>query len=190
MVSEAVSRANRETGQGCLYFPNFLPKREHFERSIQVCKNAGVRGLLVCPHLLGLDAVRYLREHESFILMLHPAFSGGLFTSATHGMRPSLVLGKLHRLLGGDASIYPNVGGRFIFDEATCLRINQELRRAYPKVKPAFPVPAGGLSAQTLPAARDAYGRDVIFLIGGGLMGLDSNLTKAVFKLKGYLEAQ
>ncbi len=36
-------------------------------------------------------------------------------------------------------------------------------------IKPIFPTPGGGMGLARVPEMRELYGRDVIFLIGGGL---------------------
>src|SRR5207244_6763248 len=80
-----------------------------------------------------------------------------------------VLLGDLFRVAGSDAVIYPNVGGRFTFSEATCAAINARLRGPLGPVPPSFPVPAGGIDAARVPHWIERYGADTIFLIGGGL---------------------
>jgi len=36
-------------------------------------------------------------------------------------------------------------------------------------VKPIFPTPGGSMNLARVPEVRELYGRDVIFLVGGGL---------------------
>lgn len=37
------------------------------------------------------------------------------------------------------------------------------------RLKPIFPCPGGDMSLQSIPGMLDVYGRDVIYLVGGGL---------------------
>ncbi|PIE90237.1 MAG: ribulose 1,5-bisphosphate carboxylase large subunit [Acidobacteria bacterium] len=178
-VSEAVNKANAETGGNCMYMPNFAPSLENFDHHLDILKRNEIKGILVSPFLIGLDQFRYLATHESFILMAHPTFSGGYLMHENHGMRPGFLLGKLFRYLGADASIYCNIGGRFSFDLATCKDINTELWSVHPRIKSAFPVPAGGMTMSNLGQMKKVYGKDLIFLVGGALLQSE-DLTKGV----------
>ena len=169
-VADAIGSANQKSGGKTLYFPHFAPPLEYLNKAIEFCVKLEINGILVCPFLLGLDSLRFLAQHSPFALMAHPAMSGAFFAHRRHGMRPGFLLGKFFRYLGADASIYPNVGGRFLFDSSVCHDINDELRRPHPGIAPAFPVPAGGMSLDQIPQVRRSYGDDVIFLIGGHLL--------------------
>ena len=79
------------------------------------------------------------------------------------------LLGQVFRILGSDGVIYPNVGGRFPFDESTCKAVNDRLRAPLGRMRPAFPVPGGGIDVRRVPHWIARYGADIIFLIGGGL---------------------
>src|SRR3989442_11321806 len=99
--------------------------------------------------------------------MAHPSLAGAFF-HADHGIAPEVLLGDIFRVAGSDAVIYPNVGGRFTFSEATCASINDRLRRPLGEVRPAFPVPAGGLD-RAPPAPRPAGPRaPPLFRLRGG----------------------
>jgi len=172
-VSEAVQKANSETGGNCMYMPNFGPPIEDYEYHLDVLKKNKIKGILVSPFLVGLDRLRFLAEHEDFVIMAHPSFSGGYQMHATHGFRSGFLLGKLFRLLGADASIYCNIGGRFSFDLATCRDINEELRSTHARIRTAFPVPAGGMTLSNIGQMKQFYGKDLIFLVGGALLQSD-----------------
>jgi len=178
-VAEAVEKANAETGGRCMYLPNFGPSREQYESHLGLIKSLGLQGVLVSPFLVGLDSFRHLAQHEDLVLMAHPAFSGSMILHDSHGLDPGLLLGKLFRMLGADASIYCNIGGRFPFELQTCKDINHQLRQAHPRIKPAFPVPAGGMSLSNIPQMKQFYGNDLIFLIGGAVLKCE-DLTEAV----------
>lgn len=179
-VSRAVREGNVRSGKACLYFPNFAPPLERLNEAIEICQEAGVPGLLVSPHLVGMDMVRYLRENTEFMLMLHPAWTGGHLTNASGGVRPAMLLGRLFRALGGDGIIFPNFGGRFGFDRTTCLDLIDALRTDAAHCPSACPIPAGGLSLALVPELLELYGENVMFLIGSGLYRVDSDLKRAV----------
>lgn len=189
-VAAAVEAANRVTGRTCLYFPHFAPPLEHLTNAVERCVEAGIKGVLVSPFLLGLDVLRFLAAKSPFALMAHPALSGAMFSSRRHGMRAAFLLGKLFRYLGADASIYPNTGGRFCLNSDVCQEINDALRRPHPTIAPAFPVPAGGMALEQLPELRREYGDEVIFLVGGHMLQSDRNLTRAAEKFRAFARGE
>lgn len=179
-VSKALKQARRDSGNRCLYFPNFAPTLEALGQALDVCRETEVPGLLVSPYLVGLDMVRYLRDHSGMMLMLHPAWTGGLFHRDCQGVYPPVLLGKLYRALGGDCSIYPSTGGRFGFSRQTCTDLNHALRDPWGTFLPSFPVPAGGMSLPQIPGVLEAHGQDLILLIGSGLYRVNRDLRQAV----------
>src|SRR5262249_542001 len=127
----------------------------------------GIRGILVAPFLLGLDVVRSIAEKRRLAIMAHPTVSGAYFHTPLHGIDPGILLGKLFRLIGAAASIFPNAGGGFTFPPADCESISEQLRVPLGNLKPAFPAAAGGMQFDNLPLMAEQYGPDAIFLIGG-----------------------
>lgn len=179
LIQAAVARANRETGSNCLYFPSFTAPMDRISQIRRCSEKFGIQGVLVCPMLMGMDSLRYLRHETNLVLMAHPALTGGFFSHPHQGIAPGFLLGTWFRQLGADASIYPNVGGRFLFDLETCHAINRGCKESLPGIRPAFPVPAGGMSLQQIPQMRRLYGDDLIILIGSGLFREDPDLTTA-----------
>ena len=175
---DAVQRGNRETGGNSVYFPNLASHRTEFDEDIRLLNSLGIAGVLVSPLLIGLDAVTYLATTGGLAVLSHPALSGAFF-HPDHGITPDLLLGKLFRVIGSDGVIYPNVGGRFVLTESTCSAINANLRAPLGEVRPAFPVPAGGIDVARVPYWVDQYGPDTIFLIGGSLYRQPDLVTAA-----------
>jgi ribulose-bisphosphate carboxylase large chain len=169
--AEAVERANRETGQHSLYLPNVTAPVLEVERRSHVAKQAGAGGLLVCPGLAGLDAMRVLADDDTLALPIlsHPAFQGSFCVSPDAGLSHGVLFGQLNRLAGADATIFPNWGGRFSFTQDECRDLVAGATRPLSGLKPIFPVPAGGMRLDRVVEMCDFYGRDCILLIGGDL---------------------
>ncbi len=71
--------------------------------------------VLVAPMLVGLPAFRDLvDEFPEFVYLAHPSFGGAA------RIAPALLFGKIFRLLGADAPIFVNYGGRFAYPPAEC----------------------------------------------------------------------
>jgi len=178
--AEAVARANRETGGRSMYVPNVTAGFDEIGARARFAKTHGAGGLLVAPGLTGLDAMRWLTDDDGLALpiLAHPAFQGTYVLDPSSGMSHHLLFGQLPRLAGADATIYPNFGGRFGFTKDECLGIVRGTETAMGPLRPIFPTPGGGMSLDRVPEMLDAYGRDVILLIGGGLMTPGSDLIE------------
>ena len=176
----AVARANRETGGRSIYVPNVTAPFDEILSRARHAKESGAGGLLVAPGLTGLDAMRCLADDENLALpiMAHPSFQGTYVLHPSSGMSHQLLFGQLPRLAGADATIYPSFGGRFGFTKNECLSIVQGTEMDMGPLKPIFPTPGGGMSLDRVPEMLDTYGRDVILLIGGGLMTPSSDLIE------------
>lgn len=168
---DAVQRANRQTGRGCVYVPNVTGPADQVVERARFARDAGAGGLLVAPGLVGWDVLRVLAEDDGLALplMCHPAFLGGFVASPVSGVSHFALFGQLVRLVGADATIFPNFGGRFSFSRAECGAIVAGCAAPMGHVRPIFPTPGGGMSLARVGEMRALYGDEVIFLIGGGL---------------------
>ncbi|MCS7082205.1 MAG: RuBisCO large subunit C-terminal-like domain-containing protein [Bacteroidota bacterium] len=161
---EAVEEAARRTGRRSQYAPNLIGRPEELEAQLGLARSLGVQVVLIAPMLVGLPVFESLvRRFPDMVFLAHPALGGAA------RIAPEALLGRLFRLLGADAVIFPHAGGRFAYDEATCTRIAERLRGPWPPLRPAFPVPAGGLHWERLEAALRFYGRHAILLMGSAL---------------------
>ncbi len=172
--AEAVQRANGETGRHCLYLPNLTAPAHLVQARARAASAAGAGGALFCPGLAGLDAMRMLADDGGLDLPIlsHPAFVGGLAVSPTAGLSHAVLYGRLNRLAGADAAIFPHLGGRFAFTEDDCREVRNGCIDAMGRLAPIFPVPAGGMTLARVRELCDFYGRDVMLLVGGDLHAL------------------
>jgi ribulose-bisphosphate carboxylase large chain len=89
---------------------------------------------------------------------------------------PPLLLGKLFRLFGADATIFPNAGGRFGYTPDICDGIVVAAREPWHSLAAMLPVPAGGMSVERVPEMRARFGDDTMLLIGGSLLAAGEHL--------------
>jgi ribulose-bisphosphate carboxylase large chain len=178
--ARAVARANRKTGFRSVYAPNVTaPYREVLERARQA-RARGAGALLLCPGLVGLDAMRAVAADArvGLPILSHPAWQGSYVLHPAQGVSHYALFGQIARLAGADASIYPNYGGRFAFSREECASIAEGCRAPMGKIRPILPCPGGGMSLDRIPELRHFYGREVIFLVGGGLLAHGPDLTE------------
>lgn len=183
--SAAVARANQESGFQCLYFPYIAAPFEQLEAYFSWVKQLGIRGVLLCPMIMGLDAVRALTQRYDLILMAHPAFSGGFAGMSANSMQPHLLYGTLYRLAGVDISIFVHPNTRFPTKREDSLAIAQRAREPLANLRGMFPCPAGGLQRSQLSSVFDDYGVDTVLLVGGSLLTAHTSLREAT---KNYLQ--
>lgn len=169
--AEAVAKANAEMGRAAIYMPHISAPADKLVDRALFAKQAGAGGLLVCPGLIGMDAMRLLADDDRIDLpiMSHPAFQGSFVVSPDSGLSHYALYGEMMRLAGADATVYPNYGGRFSFSRSECRAIVAGCTAQMDHIKPIFPTPGGGMGLDRIADMHQVYGTDVIYLIGGGL---------------------
>jgi len=169
--AEAVARANRETGMQCLYMPNVTAPADRVLANARLAKQVGAGAALLAPGITGLDTLRLLADDDAIALplMAHPALQGSFVVNADSGISHYALFGQLARLAGADASVFPNVGGRFSFSRAECAAIVAGTQAPMGHLKTIFPTPGGGMNLARVDDMLELYGKEVIFLVGGGL---------------------
>jgi ribulose-bisphosphate carboxylase large chain len=171
-VQNAIYEANRETGGNTIYAPTFSGGGLSLREQTRVANDHGVKMALVAPMLVGLPAFVEMQVDLHVPVMAHPAFAGGA------RIAPPTLLGKLFRLFGADATIFPNHGGRFAYSRETCLQITRAARAPWHGLRGAMPVPAGGMTMQRVDEMVADYGPDTMLLIGGGLLSARDRLLE------------
>lgn len=158
-------------GTVTLYAPSLFGTCTQMLRQIELARARGVRIALIAPMVCGVATLNGLRrEHPDFAFIAHPSLAGA------SRIAPAALLGRLFRLFGADAVIFPNHGGRFTYAREVCLAIAQAGRAAWRGLKPALPVPAGGMSVERVPELKREFGDDCMLLIGGSLLAAREKL--------------
>jgi ribulose-bisphosphate carboxylase large chain len=175
--SQAVERANAQSGRRCVYFPHLSARLSDLPKYLDFVRDLGLQGILVCPMIVGMETMRACARDQGLIVMAHPSMTGGYTEARNHGITRETLLGKLFRLAGADISIFPNFGGRFSFTRAQCLGISERLLEPLGNVTPAFPCPAGGMQYSDLAGMSKDYGEDAVFLVGASLLQHSENVV-------------
>jgi ribulose-bisphosphate carboxylase large chain len=166
----SVQRQSRATR----YVPSLSGDLDTMRAQIAMAKDAGVDTVMVAPMIAGLaNFHRLVRENPTVAFAAHPTMAGAARIS------PPLLLGKLFRTLGADAVIFPNYGGRFGYSPDTCRALAHAALDRREGLRPAVPVPAGGMTTDRVVEMLDFYGADVMLLIGGALLEAREHLREA-----------
>ncbi|WP_018900948.1 RuBisCO large subunit C-terminal-like domain-containing protein [Rhizobium sp. 2MFCol3.1] len=168
----AVAEANAKTGFQCAYVPNITGLASQIVDRAFMAKEVGAGAVMLAPSLVGFDVSRGLAVDPDFGLPIvsHPTFSGANVITPTTGFSHRFFFGTLQRLMGVDAVVFPNFGGRFGFSRDECLSILKGCTEDLGDLKPIFPAPGGGMTFERVPDMQRAYGEHVIYLIGGALL--------------------
>jgi ribulose-bisphosphate carboxylase large chain len=162
-IAEAVARARQGGRTG--YLPSLNGHLDQMRRQVEIARAAGLDAVLIAPMIAGLATFHALvRENPDIAFMAHPAMAGAA------RIAPPLLLGKLFRLLGADATVFPNHGGRFGYSPQTCRDLASAALGPFGALKDTVPVPAGGMTPDRVAEMLRFYGNDVMLLIGGGLL--------------------
>jgi ribulose-bisphosphate carboxylase large chain len=169
----AVEAVHQETGHRTLYVPNLIGTPERVRDQLRFARSAGAPAVMLSPMLLGLPSLAELATHAQLPILTHPALAGVLRAAE------AALLGTLFRWYGADAVIFPHAGGRFSYSLETCGGIARALRTPHVQLKPALPVPAGGIHLDRVAELVAFYGMDCMLLIGGSLYEAGDRLAEA-----------
>ena len=172
-VQAAVNRANRETGGSTVYAPSLYGSPSKLIESCRIVREEGVGAAMLIPMIIGLPTFHEIAGgHLQVPVLAHPGFGGA------QRIAPPLLFGKLFRLLGADAIIFVNHHGRFAWPREVCETVGETMRAPLGALKPALPVPAGGMTLDRVDDMKASYGEDAMFLIGGGLLTAGDQLLE------------
>jgi ribulose-bisphosphate carboxylase large chain len=170
----AAALAPSGSGRGATrYVPSLSGDLDAMRAQIALAAQAGVDAVMVAPMIAGLANFHTLvKEHPGIAFMAHPSLAG------SSRVAPALLFGKLFRLLGAGAVVFPNYGGRFGYSRATCAQIAHAALAEGDGLRPSLPVPAGGMTRERVAELLAFYGADAMLLIGGGLLSAGEALVE------------
>jgi ribulose-bisphosphate carboxylase large chain len=172
-IATALRAAEQARGRTTRYVPNLSGDLDGMRRQVAVARQAGIDTVMIAPMIMGFSNFqRLVRENPAIAFMAHPTMSGAA------RIAPPLLIGKLFRLLGADAVIFPNHGGRFGYSPETCRALARAALQDWEGLQPSVPVPAGGMTPERVAEMLDFYGADIMLLIGGGLLAARERLTE------------
>jgi len=183
-IAAALRGVAQPGGHAARYVPSLSGDLDAMRRQIEVARGAGIDAVMAAPVIAGLaNFHRLVREHPDLAFFAHPTMAGA-------AIAPPLMFGKLFRMLGADAVIFPNHGGRFGYTAETCRRLASTALREWHGLRPCVPVPAGGMTRDRVTEMLDFYGVDIMLLIGGALLEAGAQLVEAtaafVAEVHGY----
>jgi len=184
-VASAVREANVARGGRTLYAPHLTGSLDDLRRQLAVARAAGAEAVMLMPMIVGLSNFHAIaKEADGLVVLAHPALAGAARIASP------LLLGKLFRLFGADATIFPHAGGRFADSQESCLALADAARGAWGDLTPCLPVPAGGIGIDRIGELLQFYGPDTMLLIGGSLLAAREQLTQQATRFVAQVAAQ
>ena len=182
-IAPAVQAIADASGRPAKYVPSLSGDLDCMRRQLAAAEDAGLDTVMIAPMIAGLsNCHRLVREHPNFAYLAHPALAGA------SRIAPPFLIGKLFRLLGADAVIFPNHGGRFGYTPETCRQLAAAARAPWAGLRPSTPTPAGGMGLDRVPEMLDFYGPDTMLLIGGALLSRRERLVDATAEFVAAVE--
>ncbi|MGZ8993841.1 MAG: RuBisCO large subunit C-terminal-like domain-containing protein, partial [Burkholderiaceae bacterium] len=168
---QAVNKSNASRDGHTLYAPSLYGHCDEMRAQTELARREGVRIVLIAPMVCGVATLVALkREFADMMFIAHPSLGGVRIA-------PEALFGKLFRLFGADAVIFPNHGGRFSYPREVCRAIATHNTQLWHDMKPAMPTPAGGMSVERAAEMVGEYGRDSMLLVGGALLSAREHLA-------------
>lgn len=132
-----VARGARSSGHPTRYIPSLTGNLDELRAQARLARDEGLDCVMVAPMIAGFPSVQAMvREFPGMAFFAHPSL-GGL------RVQPDLLVGKLFRLIGADAVIFPSHGGRFGYSAAMCRSLANNARSCDTSPHDAAPPLAG-----------------------------------------------
>lgn len=161
-------------GSNAHYVPSITGDLDAMRMQIAAARDVGIDTVMVAPMVSGVSNFhRLVADNPDVAFLTHPSLAGAA------RIAPPFHFGGLFRMLGADAVVFPNHGGRFGYSPETCRAIQARSLDKRAGLRPCVPVPAGGMSRERVPEMLEFYGTDIMLLIGGGLLEARERLTEA-----------
>ncbi len=173
---DAVNRAN-DAGGHCLYLPHAYGAGPALHRRLEYLAKSNVRGVVMCPHILGLETAKSAAREYGLIYLAHPLLAGSFTQPAGHGIDAAVLLGLFTRLGGADIGLFPGPGGRLSMTAEAADGTQRALTRRLAGLHASLPASGGGKSREHIAAMIDRYGRDFALVAGSALQRDRGNLT-------------
>jgi 2,3-diketo-5-methylthiopentyl-1-phosphate enolase len=187
----AATEVHEQTGHRTLSFVNVTERPDRMLEQARRAVEAGASGLMVDCVAVGVSAVEMLAEDPALDVPIlgHLAFSGAIYAAPTSGVSSHLVLGKLPRLAGVDVMVYPAPYGSLTLLRSKYLRIARTLTGELHRIRPALPVPGGGLHAGMVPRLMADLGTDFAIGAGGAVHGHPHGATAGARAIRQAIDA-
>ncbi len=170
-VTEALRRAEDETGRKVIYAPHITTAPEHLLDNAHIALENGANALMVNFFAAGFNSLQTLREQIAPHVPIY-AHCGGkeAFGRAPgQGVDP-VAVARFVRLLGGDYFRVSTLDGYLVGGRREeVLALTEVMCQPMDGLKPMLPAVSGGLNPRNLGTNLGVFGVDAFMLAGTGV---------------------
>ncbi|MEE8469854.1 MAG: RuBisCO large subunit C-terminal-like domain-containing protein [Dehalococcoidia bacterium] len=168
---EIEKQVYEETGEHTLYTANITDKVPKVFENAKRAVELGCNALMINYLAVGLPVLQALAEDPALNvpILAHMDIAGAMYMSPYHGMSSHIVLGKLPRLAGADVVVIPAPYGKAPVITDKFQNVAKNLTFPLYQLRPAFPMPSGGITPSMVPAVMRDVGTDIVIGSGGGI---------------------
>ncbi len=169
----AAERVYQETGHRALVCINITDRPDRTLENGRRAVEAGADVVMVNAVSSGLGMVQAVASAPAINvpILTHYAGASSLTEGAASGMSSPLLLGKLMRLCGSDATSFNSPYSAYPLLRENYLRAAQLMRLPCYDIRPSLPVPGGGIHPATAVQVIRDLGNDVLLAVGGAIQG-------------------
>lgn len=162
--AEVAADVSARQGRPIWYVPSISGSPDEVRRRCEAAGDAGLKAVMLAPMTTGLPVLHSVRRETDLAILTHPSFS------PVASIAPKVLWSTLFRMLGADAVIFVNAGGRFDYSVEECRTVAATMMAPIFDLKASLPVPAGGIALDDVPHTIQRYGNDSALLVGGSLL--------------------
>lgn len=169
----AADQVYEETGHRAIYCANITDRPDRIIENAHLAQELGAGMVMVNAISVGLGMLQALAEDAKFELpiLAHYAGAGTLTESPYNGISSPLLMGKLCRLAGADASVFSSIYSTYPYMRDKYLRSAHMQRMPLYDIKPSLPVVGGGIHPATAERIVQDLGTDIMLACGGAIQG-------------------
>ncbi len=188
---EKRDRAEEETGEKKLYFPNITAKVSEMRRRAELVEEKGGEYVMIDILTAGWSALQEMRDHLSdrgIGIHAHRAQHAAYTRLEDHGIG-MLPIAKFARTVGVDNLHAGTVVGKMEGAKSEVSKIYEFLRSDYFDLKETMPVASGGLHPGLVDDIIGLFGKDVVIQAGGGVHGHPNGTKSGAKALRQAVDA-
>ena len=169
----AAHRVFEETGQTSLYCVNVTDRPDRMLEAARRSVELGADMIMINVVTSGFGALQAAAADPaiSVPILAHYAGASSMTQGSAAGISSPLLLGKLMRLCGADASSFNSPYSVYPLLREKFAETARSLTLKLGDVRPSMPVPGGGIQPATAVRIVEELGNDVMLAVGGAIQG-------------------
>lgn len=187
----AARQVYEETGHRALVCINITDRPDRILENGRRAVAAGADMVMVNAVSSGLGMVQAVASDPaiSVPVLTHYAGAAALTEGVSLGIASPLLLGKLMRLCGSDATSFNSPYSVYPLLRENYVRTAQLLTLPLYDIKPSLPTPGGGIHPAAAVQIIQDLGSDVLFAVGGAIQGHPDGATAGAKAMRQAVDA-